>query len=199
MKLKNVHIGLASLGAVTIIALGAAYKVKADQPQGQNNDRGLIRESIEQKDYESFVQAIDKQIEELSSLKSRENFEKLQQAHELRQSGDYEQAREIIQEMGIDFPRMGKGIGIKNRVGNHRELRQIIEQGDYEKFQEAVQDKKISEIIDSQEKFEKLVKAHNLREKGDHEQAQEIMDELGLRPRGPGPGNRGHGNGNIKQ
>jgi hypothetical protein len=67
---------------------------------------------------------------------------------------------------------------------NRQNLRRFIDGNDYSSFNDAVKGTRMAEMINSQDKFELLVKAHLLREDGDYTGAREIMDKLGI-VRGP--------------
>lgn len=67
---------------------------------------------------------------------------------------------------------------------NQQNLRRFIDGNDYSSFKDAVKGTRMEEAINSEDKFELLVKAHLLREDGDYTGAREIMDKLGI-VRGP--------------
>ena len=63
----------------------------------------------------------------------------------------------------------------------HQELKTTVEDGDYQAWKTLVESKpKITDIIDSEEKFQKLAEMHKLKKAGDIEAAKELAEELGL-------------------
>lgn len=68
-----------------------------------------IRAAIEANDYEAFVTAAG----DLPMFKTitADNFDRFVEAHNLRQAGDFEGARDIMDELGIKGPSMGVGRG----------------------------------------------------------------------------------------
>ena len=65
-------------------------------------------------------------------------------------------------------------------LDRHNEVQEMIENQNYETFQELFENKGPSRLIDSQEKFEKWIELKSLYENGNEEQAQELASELGL-------------------
>ena len=100
----------------------------------------------------------------------------LEEARDLREQGDYEAARDLIQNSGIDFPRFERGHRL---MENREEVKKAIEDGDYDTFVELTEDSPRNIEID-EDTFNKLVEAHSLRMEGDHEAARKIMEEIGF-------------------
>jgi hypothetical protein len=78
-------------------------------------------------------------------------------------------------------------LGAKNRHkgdrgANREQMQKVLDSGDYERFKSTFEGDRILETIDSEEKFNKLLKAHQLRQ-----EARSIMQELGLGKKNPGP------------
>jgi len=77
-------------------------------------------------------------------------------------------------------------------LGGNSETRAAIKAAfaaqDFTAFQEAAANTQIIEQIDSQEKFEKIIEAHELKAAGDRAGAQVIRAELGLKDRHSGKG-----------
>ncbi len=128
---------------------------------------------------------------------SQDQIEAVQEARELRQSGEIEEARDVLIEAGISADTLRS---IRESIREHRqefrhehreEVREAVEEGDYEAFKEAVAGLPLADKITSEADFNLLVEAHELRQAGDLEAAKEIMDQLGLGSNAPG--NPGHG------
>ncbi len=107
----------------------------------------------------------------------------LEQVRELKEAGNYEEARELAQEVGLRNK--------KHRMmyENKEEVKIALENNDYSAFQELTTDKPFAGEI-TEEIFAKMVEAHQLRLAGDYEGAKAIHDELGLK-KGYGHGGKG--------
>ncbi len=135
-------------------------------------------------------------------------IEVLEEAHELRQEGaDKEEVQEMLEDAGLDKETMQE---IREAAHEYREtireaVWEALEDEDFDAYLEAVEDTSRVNQIDSEDEFELLVEAHELREAGDKEAAREIMDELGFEKpkhgkgkggmRGQGPRGDGEGRG----
>ena len=76
-------------------------------------NRDDIREAIENADYETFLELTENSPREI--VMSEETFNKLVEAHSLRVDGDFEGAREIMDEIGWGGPKEGgRGQGREN-------------------------------------------------------------------------------------
>ena len=116
-----------------------------------------------------------------------------EQAHELRESGDKDAARDILMNAGVDMDTMR---GVRDAMKEHRAqmheaVEEALENGDYDAFLKAVQDSPMEEKVDSPEEFDLFIEAHELRESGDKEGAREVMKDLGFE--GKMMGGKGHG------
>jgi len=109
---------------------------------------------------------------------SEEQKQVLEEVRELKQNGDYEGARELIEESGIELPRH-HGEKSQEMIEKHQEIKKAIENDDYESFLELTEDSN-REIEIDEDIFNKMVEAHSLRVDGDHEGAREIMKEIGF-------------------
>jgi hypothetical protein len=116
-------------------------------------------------------------------------------AHELREAGDFEKARDVLTEAGVDEETL-KALRVAARE-NMEAVRTAVENEDYEAFKVVVADSPFAEKIDSEEKFKKLIEAHALRAEGKHDEAKAIMAELGVEPPKHGFGRGGHGKGGM--
>lgn len=127
----------------------------------------------------------------------------LEEAHELRIDGaDREEVKNYLEENGIDEDTMKEVREAVHEVRHEsREaLREAVENDDYDAFLTAITDTPLADAIDSESDFETFKEAHELRQAGDHEGAQELMAELGIeKPEGRGDrgghGPRGQGKG----
>lgn len=89
--------------------------------------REKVHEALENNDYEAFLEAV--QGSPLEDIIDTENeFDQFMEAFDLRQAGDYEGAREIMDELGIERPggfghghglRDGNGLGQRDQFGGN--------------------------------------------------------------------------------
>ena len=84
--------------------------------------REAIEAAIENNDFEAFVTAVTGTPLE-DSITSEADFEQFVAAHELMSEGEFEAARAIMDELGIEKPGHGmhKGLGHGHRGGGHDE------------------------------------------------------------------------------
>jgi hypothetical protein len=119
----------------------------------------------------------------------------LGEARSLRAEGNVKKARDVLIEAGVDEAALAaiKAAALATRTA----MQTAVAAGDYGAFREAVADTPLSDIITTEADFELFREAHELRAEGKHDEAQEIMDELGVsEPRGLGKGfghRHGHG------
>ena|GEM_PF-499389 len=102
-----------------------------------------------------------------------------EEAKELRQAGDFDGARDVLEEAGIDESVMER---LRNTMrGHHNAVKMAIESNDFEAFREASEGSPLADIINTKEEFARFVEAHNLIKNGDKETAREIFDDLGIK------------------
>jgi hypothetical protein len=113
---------------------------------------------------------------------SSEQIEALAEAHELRQAGDWQAARDTLVEAGIDESVLQSLKTIRQdwRQDDHEKLRTIMGTGDFEQFKEYASERPIGDIITTPEEFELLREAHTLRQTGNRAEAKHILRELGF-------------------
>lgn len=107
-----------------------------------------------------------------------EQREAIMQAHELRSEGDFEAARDLLVSAGIDDVALRSLHRAQHAVQD--EMRQALEDGNYEAFLAAVADTPLADIITTKADFEQFREAHELRHEGEWEAAQEIFADLGV-------------------
>jgi len=154
-----------------------------------------VKEALNQNDYNSWVEAISESPkgEEMLELIDESNFNQLVEAHNLREAGDFEAAKAIAEELGIDdIMQRGKGQNDEKMQA----VKDALDAGDYNAWVEAMGDgersQRLLEII-NESNFDRLVEIHNLRN-----QIRAISDELGLPEGGEfGPGRHSHGQGQM--
>lgn len=82
--------------------------------------REAVDEALENEDYDAYLAAVS-DTPRAGLIDSEADFAKLVEAHELREAGDLEGAREIMSELGFEKPAgMGKGGGMRGGDGEGR-------------------------------------------------------------------------------
>jgi hypothetical protein len=121
---------------------------------------------------------------------SEADKEKLEEARELRQAGDFEGARAILEEIGMG-KKMFRSAKHMTRNAFTPETRESIlsalKAGDYEAWVSAISSEKPEAYIlkkVNEENFGLLAEMQNAKAEGDFERAKEIAQELELRKRG---------------
>ncbi len=101
------------------------------QGQGQGVDRfenrELIRDAVENNDYDTFAE-LTKERSMIFSLINKANFNRLVAVHKLRQNGDFEGAREILNGEGMMHPRDFKK-GMMNEENDGPRMGQMGQKG----------------------------------------------------------------------
>lgn len=140
--------------------------------------------------------AFNSEILEEAGL-SEDQIAAFEAAHDLRTDGNPWGARELLEDAGVDDDTWQT---IREAMSEHRDaVREAVENDDYDAFMEAIEGGRLDGIITTKAEFDKYVEAQELREAGDYEEAQAILDELGIdmpgRGRGQGLGHYGQGMG----
>lgn len=158
----------------TVVAVGAiAASVTSANFEGNSAKREAVQRALESQDMRAFHDATEG-LAWADDIDTKREFDAMILSHNLRQGGKYKEAREVLENVGIEHPgRMGKH-------GPRGDIRDAIAHSDWEEFQQETQGKHISRVISTPEKFEQLVEAHELRIKGRHIEARTIMQKLGL-------------------
>lgn len=109
----------------------------------------------------------------------------LEEAHELHMLGKDDEAKKLIEDSGIEIPKF-KGMKQYGKEGKeHMErFKTLIEQDDFDSFQKMVAGTPMADIINTEQKFEALVQAHELRLEDKHDEAKEVLEEAGIKPFG---------------
>jgi len=179
MKARSKKIILGSAVGVLIVPalmLSASYASADDkqtwkqQWQEKMEFRSEIKKAVESGDYNAWKELTqDRKIAEV--IENEDDFGQLQQMHELRQDGQIDEANQIREQLGLPDKR--------HRHQNREEIRSATEAGDYSTWQEAVKNHPRKSDL-SEDDFNKLVEAHKFRLEGKHDEAREILKELGL-------------------
>lgn len=190
-------IGAAALGLALVGGGMSAYAADGDTTATQiQENREAIHQALEDGDYETWKSLIDEKHDAMDEkheeMTSEETFTTLQEAQELRESGDIEGARELLEEAGIDKPgkgmhgkkgmRGGKGLmngGMVMNEENREAVTTAIENNDYDSWKAALEEA-ANDLLEeaTEDRFNTLVEIHEAVENGDHETAKELHDSL---------------------
>jgi hypothetical protein len=124
---------------------------------------------------------------------TEEQIEAFETARELRESGDFEAARDTLLDAGVDEETIKS---VKKAMHETRDaIRAAVEANDYDAFKTAAAGTPLIEAVDTEEDFARFIEAHTLREDGKWDEAKVILDDLGIEPpeRMPGMGHHSRG------
>lgn len=208
MKNKKI-ISLTAMSLVlgsTMATANAANSVTArlQKPAGfsiENDDRQAARAAIESGDFAAWVAAVESGgNRQLLEMVTADNFSRYAEAVKLREAGDAEGARTILEELGLSGmepggPGMhGRGIDVSEEEMEALEL--AIKNSDYNAWKtvvEKVQEEQAQEFL-TEENFQVLVRAYKLKASGDAAGAMTLLRDSNI----PGfllmPGEVRHGN-----
>lgn len=156
--MKKRHAFTVALGVLGIAGLvfGASYAF-ADTKQSfgpRHEERQAMRDALEAGDYDAFVKATaDLPKPDDAPAITEAIFEKMVEAHKLRQAGDLDGARAIMEELGFPFKRSMTPPG-------------------------AMRGPKFENLTDEQK--DAMQKAHELFRSGDEELAKATLEDAGL-------------------
>ncbi len=168
---------------VIVLATGI-LSASADETVDHKAVHAEVKAAVAANDYDAWASAVEdtKFAEKHADKINEDTFNKLVEAYSLREAGDKEGAKAIMQELGIK-----KHKGHKNKVRLTDEQKETIQAAmseGYDAWAEAVgsikEDAKILNVI-NEGNFDRLVALHEAREAGDRETVKEIKEELGLK------------------
>lgn len=163
--------GAAVLSLIATIGLTALTQAA---PGGNSENREAVHQALESGDYQAWSDALANHPK-AEEFVNEETFAVLQEAHALKEAGDREGARALLEEAGIQHPG-------KHRGGENREaMKNAIESGDYQAWAELLADKPNAEEFVNEETFAALQEAHALNEAGDREGAKALLEEAGIK------------------
>jgi hypothetical protein len=111
-------------------------------------------------------------------------------ARELKESGNFNAARDSLVDAGIDEDVLKRLHKAKYQV--ELEIQAALAAGDYGAFITAIAQTPLADIITTEIDFEQFRAAQILKDDGDYVAARDIYDELGVQPK---PRRHGHGPG----
>lgn len=118
----------------------------------------------------------------------------LEEARELRKNGEGKEAHEVLKRAGLLhgkgwFVRGGKGNDKESSHHSYHAIQAALDAKDYTAFKNSVVGLPFASLV-TEDSFERLVKAHELRKNGDLKGAQQIVKDLGFPQKSFTPGSR---------
>ncbi len=153
-------------------ALGVSVTSAHFGPECQNH--AAVEEAIRNNNSKAF-RAPAKKRSRADKLNTRKEFSAITTAHNLRRDGKHKQARQTLEEIGIEYP--GRNTRKHKRDAN---IKGAIEKNNWTQFKQMSEGKRIGNIINTRDKFELFVEAHELHQMNRHAEAHQIMSRLGL-------------------
>lgn len=192
---------LALLLAITIIGGGAVSAQQnmdreeflnslTDDQQAVLEEAKELRETGDHESAKALIEAAGIELPERKGFKARVNnfFQNLseedqavvEQARELREAGNHDEAKSLLEEAGIQPPhRSQKGERGEGNSEQREAVKAAIQAGDFAAFQEVAGETRFGGQI-TEENFGTLGQIHELREAGDREGARALAEEMGL-------------------
>jgi len=109
---------------------------------------------------------------------SDEQVVAVQEAQELKATGNVEAAKATLESAGITRDTMQHIREVAKEA--KQAVHAAVEANDYDAFVVAVADSPLADIITTEAEFDQFVEAHELRESGDRDGAKEMLEELGV-------------------
>ena len=131
---------------------------------------------------------------------SDEQVVAIQEAQELKATGDVEAANETLEAAGITKETMKHIREVAKEA--KQAVKDAVADNDYEAFKEAIVDSPLEALVTSEADFNQFVEAHELRESGDKEAAGEVLADLGIEQKDKKSrmhGKRGHARAMIRE
>jgi len=94
------------------------HEVREAMKEHRESMRTAVDQAVEGSDYNAFLEAIEGSPL-VDIITSEDDFELFVEAHGLREAGDKEAAREIMEDLGFEGKMHGKGHGMNKGEGNH--------------------------------------------------------------------------------
>jgi hypothetical protein len=102
----------------------------------------------------------------------------IQEAQELKATGDMAAAKETLEAAGITKETMRQIREVAKEA--KQAVRDALKAGDYQAFKAAIVDSPLEELITNETDFNQFMAAHELRREGDTDAARSIFTELGI-------------------
>jgi len=196
-KMNKIFLGSLTAVAATAITAGSVYAGQGflGKMEKRNIDpanKEAMDTALENNDYaawKSLAPANGKNVDAITEA----NFAKFAEAHKLMEAGKTEEARKILDELGL---KGGKRMGMPpgESAERHEAMQKAFETKDYNAWKTLMKNNKgrAADVI-TEANFAKFAEAHLLMNEGKQDEAKKIFDELGVKGPGDSKGfNRNH-------
>jgi len=161
-------------GIATTYARSGAHFTKKGGYSAETQE--AVKEAFDNHDYQAWLELMQDRpiVDKINGA----DFTKLVEAHELRQQGDFQEAKTIMKELGVKHPgaKMHMKKGLHYSPERKEAVKTALDNNDYAAWLKAVgEDSPMAEKI-NENNFPRLVEAHGLIEQG-----VKIMQELGIK------------------
>ncbi len=163
---NNKRIFISSL--VTVVAAGS-IGVGVAQASFHNN-KNLRRDAVHRVVEKEKLHENQHRLIDFSTSKT---FDAIHVAHNFRKMGDFEKAREVLENAGIE-----RSENMPHKIRNQSEIKDIVAAGDWDAYQTAIVGTRMADVINTREKFDLMREMQDLRKDGRWEEAQEIARQL---------------------
>lgn len=154
-------------------AIGVSVTSAHFGPRCQNH--AAIEDAIRNNNFKAFNATADG-CSIADKIDTRKEFNAIAIAYDLRHDGKYKQARQVLEDVGIEHP--GRKI---MRYRRNVDVRDALRNNNWIEFQQVSEGKEIANIINTEDKFNLFAEAHALHRDSRHAEAHEIMKDLGIR------------------
>lgn len=181
---KIIAAGAALTAVIAVAGLsGIVYANGGKFNQGQNFDstkHEAAQTAINNNDYNAWKEAMGDNP--ITAKINADNFAKFAEAEKLRLAGKSNEARVVMDELGIRGQKGGCGMTDGKKCmndENHTAIQAALDNNDYNAWKTAMGDKPMADKVTA-ENFTKYVEAHKLMQAGDKTGAEAIFKELGI-------------------
>lgn len=167
------------MGSAVATANADSIMAKFREPMGISiESRQAEDEALKNADFASWKSAVESsgRTEILETI-NESNFARYVEAFKLRENGDMDGARAIMEELGIKEPEHGgmmKGFDIAQ--ADRETLESALENSDYNAWKTVMEKTSIEAGLLTEEKFNILVRAYKLQASGDRSGAMDLLD-----------------------
>lgn len=164
------------IGSFTAVIAAGAIGVSAASADFDHRcqNHAAVEDTIGNNNFKAFKVSTE-ECSIADNINTRKELNAIMVAHGLRQDGKYKQARQILEDAGIEHP--GRKV---MKYKRNSDMRNAIKNSNWTEFKHITEGKKIANIINTKEKFHLLAEAHELHKDGRHGEAYGIMSKLGL-------------------
>lgn len=200
LMIGAVVLSLAASAGLTAFTYAAETEGRSERPQLTEEQRAereanheAVQQALEGGDFTTWS-ALLADHPKAEEFATEENFNTLREAYALREAGDEDGARALLDEAGIHRPERFKRRADRRHRGERRDqrkdFRDAVANGDYATWAELNADHLHAEEFVNEETFSVLQQAYELAEAGDKEGAKMLLDEAGIKRPGRHQGQR---------